>query len=404
MQAKRRWFQFKLRSLVVLILMLSLVLGYWGNARRRAQRQWDAVQAIREVGGRVNINSGSKVDPFREDSLTSELPTWQKWIGIACPPPIGASVPRHPGIGKEIMLHLRQLPQLNDISLSGDWIDDESMEVLSGLPNLDGLYIESNQISDVGALSLAKTKHLKDLILVGDQLTDRGMAVVAQLPELSFLRWVSPRSTGEGFVHLRNHPRLSAMTISGNLASDVGFEHLSSCAKLEQIAIDGPNTLTSRGIGALSRLKLKQLIFMRSPLSNDAVAAISDLSLEMLWLTGPLSVEDLAHLSSLVSLRELSLDDCNLTSEGLKKLVPLKQLFRLSVRMAGLGDEDMEILAMFPNLEGINLANSAVTDVGLMKLAGMKQLRMVEFKGTKISAVGKSDFRKVAPKVMLVGP
>ncbi len=402
MQAKRRWFQFSLRTLVVVMLLVSLVLGYWGYARRRAQRQWEAVRTIREAGGDVNVNNEYIEDPSSDKSLMSELRHWRKRLEIECPAVTAIKVSLFNQSGKDIMPYLRDLPQLKEITLHGDWLDDEGMKGLSGCTNLIHLDIESDQITDVGVLGIAGNKNLQKLRVSSEQLTDRGMAVVAQLPKLESLVWPSANTTGNGLVHLRSHPQLTHLGICVTVDSDIGFEHLSTCTKLKTLVVHGPNTLTSRGISALSRLGLWGLRFYDSPLSKDAVAALPKLTtLNEVTLTGPLSAEDLAHLPQLVSLQFLKIEECKLTGEGLKSLAPLiHQGTTLSISMAGLRDEDMELLATFTNLGHVDLSHSAVTDAGLMKLTGFKSINII---GTQITQDGVKRFEQLAPDAMVTG-
>jgi len=402
MQAKRRWFQFSLRTIVVLMLLVSLVLGYWGYARRKAQRQWEAVRAIREAGGDVKINTGVMADPFDYESLISRSPTWQERLGIDCPQAVNVDVSLFKASGKEIMPHLRQLRELESIRLVGDWLDDEGMKALSDCPKLTDLEIISDQITDAGVLGISGNKQLQELHVSSKQLTDRGMAVVAHLPKLESLVWRSANTTGNGLVHLQNHPQLTHLGICVTVDSDIGFEHLSTCKKLETLGVYGPNTLSSRGIGALSRLGLWGLRFYDSPLSKDAIAALPKLTtLIEVTLTGPLSAEDLVHLPQLVSLQFLKIEECKLTGEGLKSLAPLiHRGTTLSISMAGLRDEDMELLATFTNLGHVDLSHSAVTDVGLMKLTGFKSITII---GTQITQDGVKRFEQLAPDAMVTG-
>lgn len=49
-----RWFQFRLRTLLVAILLLSLPLSWFGWRLEEARRQRKAVEAIRQMGGLGN--------------------------------------------------------------------------------------------------------------------------------------------------------------------------------------------------------------------------------------------------------------------------------------------------------------------------------------------------------------
>ena len=50
---KLRWFQFRLRSLLVLTLLCSIACSWLAVKKQRADRQRELVSAIREAGGSV---------------------------------------------------------------------------------------------------------------------------------------------------------------------------------------------------------------------------------------------------------------------------------------------------------------------------------------------------------------
>ena len=80
MQAKRRWFQFSLRSLLIAMLVFSVGLGFYLPARRKAQEQWRAVREFREAGGLLVL------ERYRPVTNDFEAPFWKRWLGINCPP------------------------------------------------------------------------------------------------------------------------------------------------------------------------------------------------------------------------------------------------------------------------------------------------------------------------------
>ena len=50
---KRRWFRFSLRTLLIVVMLLSLPLGWLAMKMIQAERQRRAVEAIQEAGGEV---------------------------------------------------------------------------------------------------------------------------------------------------------------------------------------------------------------------------------------------------------------------------------------------------------------------------------------------------------------
>ncbi|MGV3609001.1 MAG: leucine-rich repeat domain-containing protein [Planctomycetaceae bacterium] len=403
MQPRRRWFQFSLRSLLVLLLVASAGLGYFAYLRRESRLQWEAVRAIEKTGGRF----GSVVNGVPTiGAKLEEAPEWQRSLGIDWPEYTVVAFQVDPASGRTIPPAFMRLRKLEEIILWGVGIDDEDLKGLSALPNLQSLSVDGDRVTDTGVACFAGNKKLQEVRFRGKQITDRGLAIVAKLPQLRSLKWISERTTDEGLKHLRGNTRLTSVWLNGATATDRGLEHLSHCENLEEVFIDEPNTITSRGIGSLASLeKLKCLWFTRSPLSADGLSALSSLTtLETLCLTGPVAQEDLAYVSPLTSLRNLTLFNSELSGEGLRNLSTLKQLEDLKVSLSGLQDEDMELVSSFANLRKVDLRESKVTDDGLMKLAGMKRLFYIDVAGSQVTEVGVSEFEQVAPNVMLFGP
>jgi len=62
---KRRWFQFSLRMLFVVIAVLAVLFGWFGNRMRYVKKQRRAVEVIRNTGMRV-LYDYQKGHRFRE--------------------------------------------------------------------------------------------------------------------------------------------------------------------------------------------------------------------------------------------------------------------------------------------------------------------------------------------------
>ena len=55
-QPKLRWYQFSLRSLLLLFLFCTIPFGWLGVKMQRAREQKQAVEAIKKLGGRVQYD------------------------------------------------------------------------------------------------------------------------------------------------------------------------------------------------------------------------------------------------------------------------------------------------------------------------------------------------------------
>lgn len=76
-KAKRRWWQFSLASLLLLMTVLALFLGFWADSARRQKR---TVQWIGERGGTMFYGYE---DPYSAAKADPPGPTWlREWLGI----------------------------------------------------------------------------------------------------------------------------------------------------------------------------------------------------------------------------------------------------------------------------------------------------------------------------------
>jgi len=398
MQPRRRWFQFGLRSLLIATLVLCLGLGFYVNARRKSQEQWEAVRAIWKENGDLGV-MGPKYGVITDPILIPDVPKWQISLGIDLPPfTVFAG-----SDSRRVMPQLKKLPQLEGAMLFDNDIDNSDLEAFAKFSKLKYLWTASGEITDEGLLHFAKHTNFQEAHIRGAQLTDRSLAMISGLPNLKMLTWKSNQATDAGLLPLRGNRHLLELDFQGGLLTDEALECLATCEVLEAIAIRSPNAFTGRGVGELARLKkLRRFQLYDSPLTTDGLSALSQqTTLEMLELTGPVLPEDLAHLAPLKSLYSLVMTNAKLDGEGLRNLSALKQLRRLEVGMAGLSDDDMELLASFSNLSDVNLKGSSITDVGLLKLAEMKGLERLELGGTRVTAGGINRFNKLSPFVFM---
>lgn len=121
---------------------------------------------------------------------------------------------------------------------------------------------------------------------------------------------------------------------------------------------------------------------------------------------------DLAGLDKLTTLERLRLDEALITDSGLDYVVPLKQLFSLSLSKTRVGDEgiaklhgfnslemlwldctqisdeSLTTLAGLPKLKSLSLFKDYITDKGLIELGKMSQLKTLSLDETQITDAG----------------
>src|SRR6476620_429395 len=109
----RRWFQFGLRTLLLLVAIACIGFGWLGYKVRQAERQRETVEAIESLGGRV-------FHDYELDAVGSE---------INSPSPPGPAWVRN-------LFGIDFLANVVYVDLLGDWVTDAGRVYLDGLNQL----------------------------------------------------------------------------------------------------------------------------------------------------------------------------------------------------------------------------------------------------------------------------
>ena len=158
---RRRWFQYSLRTLLLVVTVAAVLLGIWTG---RARRQKEAVEAIRELGGYVGYSSADGDAPG---------PDWLAEVA-------GNRLlrPRRLRLCRRRWVHRRRP---------------------GATPSLRGL---------------------KTLALLGPNITDAGLEHVGRLGDLEMLSLGGPGITDAGFAHLKHLRKLTRLTIERGAVVD----------------------------------------------------------------------------------------------------------------------------------------------------------------------------------------
>lgn len=377
MRPRRRWFQFSLRSLLVVMLLLPMVLGVYARYRAESQRQWRLVNELKAAGGMFDWEIADQGKPEFEQGAFLQ---WQKWLGIDLPQGLKSftifkSV--EPGVP---LANLGEFPQLESVVLCDGTATDKDLAILAKLPRLRFLRVDSDHITDQGIAALEGCTNLHDVAIEGNQLTGKGLAVVANLPNLKGMYWDSELTTDGDLECLQNKLKLEELYLRGNTLQDAGLEAVCTCTNLERLTFmygefSGPAMRSLEQLQKLKYLKLFEVSFPR-----ESVASLAKLPhLEGLYLSAPLLSEDLAVLGSMTTLKSLTLSRTKLTGEGLKHLTQLKELERLEADMKLLQDEDLGCFMELPRLRYLDLSNSQVTAEGVAKFRAERAEVTVEW-------------------------
>lgn len=191
----RRWFQFSLRTLLILTTVIAALLAWWSY---KAHQQRAAVAALERAGGVVKFDSSL---PWTGGMYRS--PTWPQWLLnyhsrdyfasvdlVWFPPSAGdASLKQNPGLAIAGRLNLsdtqvtdaglkelKGLPALYELALTNTRITDGGLEEIRTLTALRWLGLDNTRVTDSGLEILLGLTHLEFIDLRGTSVTDAGVA------------------------------------------------------------------------------------------------------------------------------------------------------------------------------------------------------------------------------------
>lgn len=193
----RRWFQFRLRTLLIVVLVLSLPLSWFGARLRKARRQRAAVEAIERAGGSwfyYCSTSGFSTQPY---------PTWLRGL-----------------LGDDFLFNVKMV----DCGKT-DFCDEEARH-LSSLPDLEWAILHDTQLTDTGLQCLEGLTRLQYLDLEGTNIGDAGLEHLAGLTHLEVLSLDGTSITDARLEHLKGLINLVLLSLDSTQVSDAGLEHL----------------------------------------------------------------------------------------------------------------------------------------------------------------------------------
>ncbi len=238
----RRRFRFSLRTLLIVVVLLSLPLGWFALKLRQAERQRQAVEAIREAGGYVSYDyefSGQEPpSPARLTGLLGE-DFFADVVYVNLDYPAKA--------GDVDLEQVETLTALSGLSLSRTQVTDEGLVHLKGLTKLESLGLWDTQITDAGLAHLKGLAGLETLSLINTRITNAGLENLKGLTKLEFLALCDTQITDAGLEHLQGLTKLEVLGLSNMHVTDAGLEHLKGLTQLKALILHGSH-VTDEGV------------------------------------------------------------------------------------------------------------------------------------------------------------
>lgn len=296
---KRRWAQFSLGTMFVVVTGLCIPLAWLGVKMHYKRLEREAVAALRErdvwVGygwqwmkkpqppGPVWIRKQFGEDflaevhfvggvDAREFDMTDEQIV-KRWFQMGDHQLTWATSPGR-NITDETMAKLPFLTRLRQLYVVEAPITDAGLANLAGLDNLDHLDIAFTKVSDAGMVHLAKLSRLKFLDLNGTGLSDVGLKQLAHLANLESLDVGRTNVSDAGLIHLNGFTRLKSLNLDKTQVTDVGVSLLAPLVELETLNLDRTRLTDASLVRFKEFPKLKSLNLDRTLVTYKAVTKL----------------------------------------------------------------------------------------------------------------------------------
>jgi len=165
---------FSLRTLLFVVPVLGIGIGWFGMKYNSARPQRKAAEVFESLGGTVGTRG-----------VLSRV-VFISFLGVSAP------------ITDTDLVHLEGLASLESLDLGGTQITDAGLVHVKGLTNLWSLSLKGTQITDAGLVHLKGLTNLYSLALDKTQITDAGLVHLRGLTKLIYLPLHNTQVTAEG--------------------------------------------------------------------------------------------------------------------------------------------------------------------------------------------------------------
>jgi hypothetical protein len=202
-----RWrFQFSIRSLLVLVVVVAVPFSWLAVKMRQASRQREAVQEVVKLGGWVWYDWEGDVsgEPLQDPNAPCS-----KWLRELLGDNFFGSVyglgtgKGSDAVGDDAMVRLRELPEVKLLYFPGYSSGDAGLDNLSGLTRLQELTLDDGNITDAGLKRIGALSQLQKLSLFSTPITDAGLEHLRGLTQLKKLSLDRTDVTDEGVQNLQ---------------------------------------------------------------------------------------------------------------------------------------------------------------------------------------------------------
>ncbi|MEO2030482.1 MAG: hypothetical protein ABGZ35_00205, partial [Planctomycetaceae bacterium] len=137
--------------------------------------------------------------------------------------------------------HLRDLTQLQSLSLAHTFVTDAGLRHVAGLKFLQTLNLYATGVTDAGFVHLKDLRNLRSLTLNFTNVQDDGLEFLTGLPRLSYLTLSHTAVTDEGMFHVGRMRALTSLYLYNVRITDTGVERIKDLTNLRLLSLYGTN-------------------------------------------------------------------------------------------------------------------------------------------------------------------
>jgi tetratricopeptide (TPR) repeat protein len=365
-ETRRRWWQFRLRSLFLMLTLVSILLALLGIPLSEYYREQQIVARIEAAGGRVSRQFVPRLGSSVLSAVVGSRPYMRVTeIEYAALGPgedfrqlyrlrylRSLSLSGVP-IAQDMLLDIRKIEKLQTLNLAGTGITDPGLSALRGHPNLVRLNVARTPVTDAALEELeSQMPHLRkvlrqravdELLALNCTIRPSDNPFAGHFDSVHLNRSVAPSD----LRHLCQLPGLTELQAMNVVFTGESMKHLGKLTSLRSLRVSH-GTIPSGAMKQLRPLtKLRSLRFEWSPVED----------------------EDLIDVSAFRQLTALRLDGSRVTGLGLPHLQPLENLTDLSLdSVQGIYDVDLETLYPLKNLQNLVVPTARISQAGLDRL------------------------------------
>ena len=196
-------FQFSIRSLFILVLVVAIPCSWLATETQRARNQREALKLIVSAGGWAKYDDGSEAFEDQLEGPDSPGPVCLRGL-----------------LAKDFWT------SVVEVDLSGLSVTDGGLEHLKGLTELRTLDIGLVHVTGTGLENLRGMGRLHELNLSFTPLTDAGLENVKALTQLKTLDVRNTYVTDAGLDYLKGLTQLQTLQLKGTKVTDEGVKSL----------------------------------------------------------------------------------------------------------------------------------------------------------------------------------